>query len=337
MESKQTFGAYICRRRKELGLTQREFADRLYVTESAVSKWERGLSYPDITLIRDICAVLQISEHELLTASEDTEARAADTLAKKYLRLLRRVRLIQYVIYGGTLAVCLICNLAVERTLSWFWVVLTALMLSASLTLVPVLAERHKGLVTLGCFAASLELLLLAGCLFTGGDWFGMATAAILFSLAAVFLPFVLRVLPAPLCRHKAALCLGADCGLLLLLLWEGCRYTAGDWFPLPALPGVLLGIALPWAYLGVIRYTPLSRWWKGAACLACAAALLPLVNPLMDRVVLGAAARWSGCTASGSPRISPPGRTAGPSTKTSCSFSGSAWPGRGRPAPCWP
>ena len=50
MENKKTFGAYICRRRKELGLTQREFADRRFVTESAVSKWERGMSYPDITL-----------------------------------------------------------------------------------------------------------------------------------------------------------------------------------------------------------------------------------------------------------------------------------------------
>ena len=38
MENKKTFGAYICRRRKELGLTQREFADRLFVTESAVGR-----------------------------------------------------------------------------------------------------------------------------------------------------------------------------------------------------------------------------------------------------------------------------------------------------------
>ena len=43
MESKKTFGACILRRRKELGMTQREFAQKLFVTESAVSKWERGI------------------------------------------------------------------------------------------------------------------------------------------------------------------------------------------------------------------------------------------------------------------------------------------------------
>ena len=128
MESKKTFGAYICRRRKELGLTQREFADKLFVTESAVSKWERGMSYPDITLIRDICAILQVSEHELLTASEDVEARTAETLAKKYLRLTRRVRMVQLLLYGGTAVLCLACNWAMYHALTWFWLVLTGVL-----------------------------------------------------------------------------------------------------------------------------------------------------------------------------------------------------------------
>lgn len=92
MEDKKTFGGYICRRRKELGMTQREFARKVYVTESAVSKWERGMSYPDITLVRDICEVLDITEHELLTASDDTEKCRQERLAEEYARTVRRCR-----------------------------------------------------------------------------------------------------------------------------------------------------------------------------------------------------------------------------------------------------
>lgn len=69
MEEKITFGKFISKKRRELGLTQKELAENLYVTESAVSKWERGISYPDITLIAAICEQLKISEHELITSS----------------------------------------------------------------------------------------------------------------------------------------------------------------------------------------------------------------------------------------------------------------------------
>ena len=293
MENKKTFGAYICRCRKGLGLTQKEFADKLFVTESAVSKWERGLSYPDITLIRDICAVLGVSEHELLTASEDVEGRNAETLAKKYLALLRRVRWTQYILYGGTALICLICNLAVDHSLTWFWLVLTGEMVGASLTLLPVLVKQYRGAATLGGFTLSLELLLLTACLFSGGDWFLLASAGVLFGLGAAFLPIVLRELPKPLGEHKAVLYLGAESLLLCSLLWAGGAYSGADWFPIPALPGTLLGLAFPWGIVLLLRYAPVGRWWKGAACLAWFAALLPQVNPVLDRlVVLGGAAQ---------------------------------------------
>lgn len=42
-QNKKTFGAFICQRRKELNMTQKEFAEKLFVTDSAVSKWERGV------------------------------------------------------------------------------------------------------------------------------------------------------------------------------------------------------------------------------------------------------------------------------------------------------
>lgn len=249
MENKKTFGAFVLRRRKELGMTQKEFAGKLYVTESAVSKWERGMSYPDITLIRSICDVLEVSEHELLTGSEDTEKRTSEKLAEKYLRLTRNYRLAQYLLYGAILLGCAIGNLASSHTLDWFFIVLTAVMMSASLTLVPALAALHpalaqcKAAVSLGSFLVSLELLLLVCCLQTGGDWFPMAGVSVLFGFALVLLPFLLPTLPLPewLTHRKTSFYLIIVMALLILLLLTGCVTSGGDWF-FTAAVGTLFG-----------------------------------------------------------------------------------------------
>lgn len=61
------FGEFIARRRKEKGMTQKELAEKLYVSDKAVSKWERGLSLPDISLLRPIAETLGVSVTELLS------------------------------------------------------------------------------------------------------------------------------------------------------------------------------------------------------------------------------------------------------------------------------
>ena len=47
MENKKSFGAFLGQRHKELGLTQKELAQRLHVTDKAVSRWETGRGLPD--------------------------------------------------------------------------------------------------------------------------------------------------------------------------------------------------------------------------------------------------------------------------------------------------
>ena len=252
MESKKTFGEYICRRRKELGMTQREFADKLYVTESAVSKWERGMSYPDVTLLRDICAVLDVSEHELLTASVDTEKRTAERLAAKYLRLTRNYRIFWYLVFGGVLLGCAIGNLAAGHTLDWFWIALAAVLLAASLTLVPALAtmhsglEKHKWAMSIGCATASLELLLLICCLYTGGSWFPVAGLGTLLGITLVVLPPLLPTLPLPaaLAGRRTSLYLGTETALLLTLLLACWLTYGGTWLP-GAVMGTVFGLSL--------------------------------------------------------------------------------------------
>ena len=52
--------------RKNKGLTQRELANKLNITDKAVSKWERGLSYPDITSISTLAKVLEVDSSYLI-------------------------------------------------------------------------------------------------------------------------------------------------------------------------------------------------------------------------------------------------------------------------------
>lgn len=63
---KQSIGETICRCRQDRKMTQEEFASRLGVTPQAVSKWERGNGLPDISLVKGICRILDISANTLL-------------------------------------------------------------------------------------------------------------------------------------------------------------------------------------------------------------------------------------------------------------------------------
>lgn len=65
MDLKKT-GALIAAIRKEMGLTQEQLGEKLYVTGKAVSKWERGVSAPGIDLLEPLARVLGITVTELL-------------------------------------------------------------------------------------------------------------------------------------------------------------------------------------------------------------------------------------------------------------------------------
>ena len=62
----ENVGTLISRLRKEKGMTQQELADKLQLTDKAVSKWERGMTYPDITLLPQLATYFNISIDELI-------------------------------------------------------------------------------------------------------------------------------------------------------------------------------------------------------------------------------------------------------------------------------
>lgn len=76
---KQLLGAFIAERRKQQGMTQAALAQALHVTDKAVSKWERGLSYPDVTLLQPLADVFRLKVDDLLTCrSEESEVHMAN-------------------------------------------------------------------------------------------------------------------------------------------------------------------------------------------------------------------------------------------------------------------
>ena len=71
--NKERLGNFISGERKNLGLTQKDLAARLHVTDKAVSKWERGMSYPDVTLLEPLAAALDLTVEELMACRRQAQ------------------------------------------------------------------------------------------------------------------------------------------------------------------------------------------------------------------------------------------------------------------------
>ena len=69
----ERIGSFIRELRKERGLTQRDLAEALHITDRAVSKWERGLNAPDIALLEPLSEFLGVSVGELIRGERDRE------------------------------------------------------------------------------------------------------------------------------------------------------------------------------------------------------------------------------------------------------------------------
>ena len=219
MTDKKTFGSFIKMKRTEKNYSQKDLAEMLFVTEGAVSKWERGVSYPDITLISDICRVLEISEHELITASTDTDMRKIKHEARKF-RVIRGAWFwAPTIAYGIALVTCFICNLAVNHTLSWFFIVLTALL--CAFTFIPTVTyffESKKLLAFIVSTYLSICLLLLTCAIYTRNlSWFLTACIGILIGYVMVFAPILLS--KTNYSQYKFILSFSAVFALTILML----------------------------------------------------------------------------------------------------------------------
>jgi len=210
-------------------------------------------------------------------------------------RAVKRKSLIVGISIGGVLLIpvliTMIVNLAVGQALDWFFIVLTALMLTASFTVVPLVIEKNRGLWTLGSFTGCLLLMLLTIRIYHGGDWFLMAAIPIIFAFTIIFGPYLLHKVPLigwP-ARHKGFLAMAANTILLYAVIITSGIYTqAGPGFWGQSFSIAAISLLLPWSMFLTIRYLKANALTKTGLCFILFSTFTSIIQVATDRIITG-------------------------------------------------
>ncbi len=159
--NENTIGQFIAQMRKEKNITQKELVRQLHITDKAVSKWERGLSCPDITLLTSIADILGVTTSELLNgaraeavspANQNTDSPidkalfyAERTSKKKMADFLNITAAAFSASLLLAIAVCIICDMAITGHLTWSLYVISSCIFTW-LVFFPLVKKGIKGI-----------------------------------------------------------------------------------------------------------------------------------------------------------------------------------------------
>ena len=149
-------GKFIAACRKEQGMTQANLAEKLGISDRAVSKWETGKSMPDSGIMLELCGLLQINVNELLSGerimAESYDKRAEENLLEMRREVEEKNRLLlrtEYLIGGpATVAGLLLCFVAsfVEMPAGWrIGLIVFALIMILAVAFLAVGIEQKAG------------------------------------------------------------------------------------------------------------------------------------------------------------------------------------------------
>ncbi|MCL1819273.1 MAG: zf-HC2 domain-containing protein [Oscillospiraceae bacterium] len=215
-----------------------------------------------------------------------------DNVVGRHAEKFKRKSLIAGISIASVMAVpivvSLIVNLATGHALDWFFIVLTSLMVAASVSVVPMVAEQRKGLWTVGSFAGSLTLLLLTVNIYSGGNWFFVAVIPSLFGLSVLFLPVVMYQLPLTgfISRHKGLIIMTADTLLLYAtIIISGIHGSSPDYWR-PAILITSACVLFPWALFAIIRYARLNGFIRAGICSIIGGVFLSTVGNIVSWIL---------------------------------------------------
>lgn len=111
-------GKYIAGKRKKLGLTQKQLAEKLNMSDKSVSKWERGICLPDVTVYLELCRILGISINEFLAGEDIVEGNVEQKAEENLIQMSKDSKKKQKDL--KKIITLLLCVLIVFMSLSFF-------------------------------------------------------------------------------------------------------------------------------------------------------------------------------------------------------------------------
>ncbi len=160
-------GKFIASCRKEKGLTQAQLAEKLNITDRAVSKWETGKCMPDSSIMLELCNILNVTVNELLSGERIEMNNYEEKVSENLIELKRKdennmnKNTIISIIYTITMVigilVCCICDVAISGTLTWSLITLSSILITWIASF-PVILLGKKG-VLVAMVAVSILIL----------------------------------------------------------------------------------------------------------------------------------------------------------------------------------
>lgn len=198
-------GKFIAQCRKEKKLTQAQLAEKLNITDRAVSKWETGKSMPDSSIMLEVCEILGITVNELLSG-EEIDMESYEKKADENLIALKRIEenhmtknVIVSMLFSMTLLigimVCLICNIAVSGRLTWSPIPISSIVFAWVISFPGIILGKRGLIVSLISLSVFIvPYLFLLSSFIKVKEVFSVGTAAavpsivFLWIIAAVFI-----------------------------------------------------------------------------------------------------------------------------------------------------
>lgn len=282
MDIKKT-GDLIASRRKLLKMTQKELAEKLNVTDKAVSKWERGQGYPEITTIPHLAEVLGVSPSEIMLGeaaaaqakpeeenavkTEEIVSGTVDYMEHLNGQKMTRSKDIAFLSVTLTLLAAIfvsgLCNYIISKTFDWSLYVVGGCIFTFAIIAPLLKCKKHAIYFSAGAFSVFIiPLLALIEYLCPAKDWlWGLALPIVLIALASIwgFLLLITLAKLKPLYLTASALIIF---GVLDNLVFQG---IVGDFLKLApsekfSLSSVIVSICSGFAAAAIFIYAVCSR-----------------------------------------------------------------------------